>query len=125
MTGSKNRSAPPPPSSNRTCRFPASGFSKNTSLEGMHRQSRLGQRAETLPRNEVGRSLFWEQRSMCILTLLHAEFLAGLLALRALPRFLATTSPTDSRSSRDAVMSSRVPLTGQKCTVTRTGLSGS
>ena len=29
---------------------------------------RLGRRTETLPRNEVGRSLFWEQRSMCILT---------------------------------------------------------
>jgi hypothetical protein len=90
VTGSKNRSAPPPPSSNRTCRFPASGFPKNTSLEGMHRQSRLGQRAETLPRNEVGRSLFWEQRSMCILTLLHAEFLAGLLGsagVTPLPRY--------------------------------------
>jgi hypothetical protein len=38
---------------------------------------RLGRRTETLPRNEVGRSLFWEQRSMCILTLLHVESLAG------------------------------------------------
>ena len=90
MTGSKNSSAPPPPSSNRTCRFPASGFPKNTSLEGMRRQIRLGQRAETLPRNEVGRSLFWEQCSMCILTLLHAEFLAGLLGstgVTPLPRY--------------------------------------
>ena len=67
MTHSKNRPAPPPPSSNRTCRFPASGFPKNTSLAGMRRQSRLGRRAEALPRNEVGRSLFWEQCSMCIL----------------------------------------------------------
>ena len=38
---------------------------------------RLGRRTETLPRNEVGRSLFWEQCSMCILTLLHVESLAG------------------------------------------------
>jgi len=68
MTGSMNRSAPPPPSSNRTCRFPASGFPKNASLEGMRRRNRLGQRAESLPRNEVGRSLFWERCSMCILT---------------------------------------------------------
>jgi hypothetical protein len=69
MTYSKNRSAPPPPSSNRTCRFPASGFPKSTSLEGMRRRGRLGQRAEALPQDEVGRSLFWEQSSMCILTL--------------------------------------------------------
>ena len=37
MVHSENEPSPPPPSSNRTCRFPASGLPKNTSLEGMRR----------------------------------------------------------------------------------------
>jgi len=51
----------------------------------------------------------------------------GTLALQALPRFIATMSPSDSRPGQSAVIHSRCPLARLRPWVraTRPGLSGS
>ena len=66
-----------PPLQTGRADFPHPAYPRARRSEACVERDRLGRRAETLPRNEVGRSLFWEQCSMCILTLLHVESLAG------------------------------------------------
>jgi hypothetical protein len=66
-----------PPLQTGRADFPHPAYPRTLRSKACADRCRLGRRTETLPRNEVGRSLFWEQRSMCILTLLHVESLAG------------------------------------------------
>src|SRR5271166_6283306 len=59
--------------------------------------------------------------------LMDREVRQGTFAPRALPRFTATTSPSDSRLGRNAVMHSRISLAGRHARrpVTGPGLPGS
>ena len=66
-----------PPLQTGRADFPHPAYPRTLRSKACADRCRLGRRTETLPRNEVGRSLFWEQCSMCILTLLHVESLAG------------------------------------------------
>ena len=102
----------PPPSSNRTCRFPASGFPGNLCW-GRARSDSLGPPTQLSSwRVARPRPIFWEQRSMLNdSTLTKVQIRQGSFARPALPSVLATMSPSDSPRNQTTVIDSHRMLT--------------
>jgi len=71
-----------PPLQTGRADFPHPAYPRTLRSKACADRRRLGRRAETLPQSEVGRSLFWEQCSMCILTLFARRILGRAPSLR-------------------------------------------
>ena len=89
---------PIPPSSNRTCGFPASGSPESSRLRLAQVPLLLGLLAQLRLYWGVGLSRYRVLTQAVLLGLLEACFQQDPFAPLALPSFLATTDPSDSRS---------------------------
>ena len=99
---------PPPPSSNRTCGFPASGLPGILGTEHAFRGTWLDTAARVLASRCPPKRTFLGVASMCHGTpLTRTAFRQGPFAPRALPRFPATTAPSDSHNGPATVIDSR------------------
>jgi hypothetical protein len=89
---------PIPPSSNRTCGFPASGSPESSRLRLAQMPLLLGHSAQLRPYWGVGISRYRVVTQAVLLFLFEACSQQGPFAPLALPSFFATMGPSDSRS---------------------------
>ena len=105
----------PPPSSNRTCRFPASGLPENLCWRHARRKS-LG--TPTQPsswRDARPKPILWEQCSMLNDSpLTTIQIRQGSFARPALPGVLTTMNPSDSPRCQGMVIDSHRLLAGRR-----------